>query len=168
MAMKNIKFVKIWIALTVICLSVLSIVANDGAKRFRDWKTIGPSGGDVRVITIDPKDHNRLFISTLDGQIYKSEDGGTSWELVKNFERPQLILDQLILDSRDSNIIYTSGHRHKLPGGFFKSTDGGKSWKESKELKNESIHSMTQSAKRPGHDHRRNNRRDVDFTRFRR
>ena len=88
--MKNIKFVKIWIALTVICLSFLSIVANDGAKRFRDWKTIGPSGGDVRVITIDPKDHNRLFISTLDGQIYKSEDGGTSWELVKNFDRPQL------------------------------------------------------------------------------
>ena len=54
------------------------------------------------MITIDPKDHDRLFISTLDGQIYKSEDAGTSWELVKNFDRPQLILDQLMLDSRDS------------------------------------------------------------------
>ena len=147
--MKKIKFVKIWITLTVISLSFLSIVANDGAKRFKDWKTIGPSGGDVRVVTIDPKDQNRLFISTLDGQVYKSEDGGTSWELVKNFERPQLILDQLLIDSRDSDTIYTSGHRHKLPGGFFKSTDGGKTWKESKELVNESIHSMTQSPKDP-------------------
>lgn len=147
--MKKIKFAKIWIVLTLFALCSLSLFANDGAKRFKDWKTIGPSGGDVRVITIDPKNHDRLFISTLDGQVYKSEDAGTSWELVKNFERPQLILDQLMLDSRDSNIIYTSGHRHKLPGGFFKSTDGGKSWKESKELKNESIHSMTQSSKDP-------------------
>ncbi len=99
----------------------------------------------MRVITFDPKDHNRLFISTLDGQIYKSENGGASWELLKNFERPQLILDQLMIDSRDSNIIYTSGHRHKLPGGFFKSVDGGKNWKEAKDLRDQSIHSMTQS-----------------------
>lgn len=147
--MKKLIFGKIWIVLSLLCLSSLSILANDGAKRFRDWKTIGPSGGDVRVITIDPKNHDRLFISTLDGQIYKSEDAGTSWELVENFERPQLILDQLMLDSRDSNIIYTSGHRHKLPGGFFKSADGGKTWTEAKELRAESIHSMTQSPNDP-------------------
>ena len=147
--MKKNIFVKLWILLTVLSLSFLSVIANDGAKRFKDWKTIGPSGGDVRVIIIDPKDHTRLFISTLDGQIYKSEDGGENWQLVKNFERPQLILDQLMIDSRDSNIIYTSGHKHKLPGGFFKSVDGGKTWKEAKELKNESIHSMTQSPKDP-------------------
>lgn len=147
--MNKIKFGKVWILLTILCISSLFVFANDGAKRFRDWKTIGPSGGDVRVITIDPKNHDRIFISTLDGQIYKSEDAGTSWDLVENFERPQLILDQLMLDSRDSNIIYTSGHRHKLPGGFFKSVDGGKTWKEAKELKNESIHSMTQSPKDP-------------------
>ena len=147
--MKYIKFTKVWSLLTILCFSFLIAAANDGANRFKDWKTIGPSGGDVRVITFDPKDFNRLFISTLDGQIYKSEDAGSNWELVKNFERPQLILDQLLIDSRDSNTIYTSGHRHKLPGGFFKSTDGGKTWQESKELKNESIHSMTQSPKDP-------------------
>ncbi len=149
MAMKKLITNKIWIILLTVCLSFLAINANDGAKRFRDWKTIGPSGGDVRVVTFDPKNHERLFISTLDGQIYKSEDGGMSWDFVKNFDRPQLILDQLMVDSRNSSVIYTSGHRHKLPGGFFKSEDGGKTWKESKELKNESIHSMTQSPKDP-------------------
>jgi len=51
----------------------------------------------------------------------------------------------LFVDSRDSKIIYTSGHRHKAPGGFFRSTDGGATWKEAKELRAESIHSMTQS-----------------------
>ena len=54
-----------------------------------------------------------------------------------------------MIDPRDSNVIYASGHRQKDPGGFFKSTDGGKSWKEAKELRSESIHSMTQSDKDP-------------------
>lgn len=147
--MKKNKLGKVWILLTILCFGSLFVFANEGPKRFKDWKTIGPSGGDVRVITVDPRNHDRLFISTLDGQIYKSEDAGQSWDLVENFEKPQLILDQLLIDSRDSNIIYTSGHRHKLPGGFFKSVDGGKTWKESTELKNESIHSMAQSPKDP-------------------
>lgn len=111
----------------------------------KDWDVVGPSGGDVRVVAVDPKDKNRLYVSTLDGQIHTSSDGGKTWSLLVNFNRPQLVLDQLFVDSRDSRIIYTSGHRHKEPGGFFKTTDGGMTWKESKDLKKESIHAMTQS-----------------------
>ncbi|MDQ3131884.1 MAG: hypothetical protein M3Q99_14145 [Acidobacteriota bacterium] len=118
-------------------------------EKFGNWEVVGPSGGDVRVITIDPKDKNRLYISTLDGQIHTSYDAGKSWRLLVNLNRPQLVLDQLIVDSQNSNVIYTSGHRHKSPGGFFKSTDGGLNWKEAKELKKESIHSMTQSTADP-------------------
>ncbi|MFN0141789.1 MAG: VPS10 domain-containing protein [Pyrinomonadaceae bacterium] len=123
--------------------------ANEAAEAFKNWQIMGPSGGDVRVITIDPKDKNRLYISTLDGQIHTSADGGRSWRMLVNLNKPEVILDQLMVDSRNSQIIYTSGHRHKAPGGFFKSTDGGASWKESKELKNEAIHAMTQSGYDP-------------------
>ncbi len=119
------------------------------APAYADWQVVGPSGGDVRVVAIDPKDKNRLYMSTLDGQIHTSADGGVSWRLLVNLNKPELILDQLFVDSRDSKIIYTSGHRHKAPGGFFRSTDGGVTWKESKELKTESIHSMTQSTADP-------------------
>jgi photosystem II stability/assembly factor-like uncharacterized protein len=117
--------------------------------KLNSWDIVGPSGGDVRVVTIDPKDKNKLYVSTLDGQIHVSTDGGKSWDMLVNLNRPLLVLDQLLIDSRDSNVIYTSGHRHKMPGGFFRSTDGGKTWKESKELKNESIHAMVQSSKNP-------------------
>ncbi|HQU86848.1 MAG TPA: hypothetical protein PKY59_27185, partial [Pyrinomonadaceae bacterium] len=118
-------------------------------EKFSEWEVVGPSGGDVRVVTIDPKDKNRLYISTLDGQVHTSADGGKTWRLLVNLNKPQLILDQLLVDSTDSKIIYTSGHRHKAPGGFFKSADGGVTWKESKQLKDESIHSMTQSSVDP-------------------
>ncbi len=122
---------------------------SSSAIKFDDWSVVGPSGGDVRVIAIDPNNKNRVYISTLDGQIHTSADGGKTWSLLVNLNRPQLILDQLIVDSQNSNIIYTSGHRHTEPGGFFKSVDGGKTWKESKELKSQSIHAMTQSPKSP-------------------
>jgi len=129
--------------------SALDGVTGPDPEKFDVWSVLGPSGGDVRVIAIDPKDKNRLYISTLDGQIHTSGDAGKTWSLLVNLNKPQLILDQLFVDSRDSKIIYTSGHRHKAPGGFFLSKDGGLTWKEAKELKNESIHAMTQSSVDP-------------------
>jgi photosystem II stability/assembly factor-like uncharacterized protein len=140
-----------WVLLAALFLSNFSSVMADGgyiitdSSKFGDWEVVGPSGGDVRVVAIDPKDDNRLYISTLDGQIHTSADGGKTWRLLVNFNKPQMVLDQLFVDSRNSSVIYTSGHRHKAPGGFFKTSDGGATWKEIKELKNESIHSMTQS-----------------------
>ncbi len=95
-----------WIWLLVICfaLATFTNAASDSSGHFEGWQSVGPSGGDVRSVVIDPKDKNRLFISTLDGQVYLSKDAGNSWQLTANFNRPQLILDQLIIDSRDSQV----------------------------------------------------------------
>jgi photosystem II stability/assembly factor-like uncharacterized protein len=117
--------------------------------RFSDWTVVGPNGGDVRVVTIDPRDKNRLYISTLDGQIHTSADGGKTWTLLVNLNQPQLVLDQLFVDARDSKVIYTSGHRGKFAGGFFKTVDGGATWKEAKDLRGEAIHAMTQAKDDP-------------------
>src|SRR4051812_6604794 len=100
----------------------------DPAPVYGGWLIVGPSGGDVRVVTIDPRDKDHLFISTLDGQIHTSTDGGRSWRLLANLDQPNLILDQLLIDTRDSSKIYASGHRNKGAGGFFRSTDGGVTW----------------------------------------
>ncbi|MFZ1701499.1 MAG: YCF48-related protein [Pyrinomonadaceae bacterium] len=139
-------------AAAMLNISGLAATATDtspAAPAFSDWQVVGPTGGDVRVVAIDPRDKDRLYMSTLDGQIHTSSNGGASWRLLVNLDQPELILDQLFVDARDSKIIYTSGHRHKAPGGFFRTTDGGATWKESKELRKESIHSMTQSVKDP-------------------
>ena len=131
----------------------VSALADDGGNVFTDeasstrWSVLGPNGGDVRSVEIDPRDKNKLYISTMDGQIHVSEDAGKTWRMLVSFDRAQLILDQLLVDSRDSNIIYASGHRGKLPGGFFKTSDGGKTWSEAKDLREQAIHAMTQSAK---------------------
>lgn len=115
------------------------------SPRFTSWQVMGPSGGDVRCVAVDPRDKDHLFASTLDGQIYSSTDGGHTWTLLVNLNQPQLILDNLFVDSRDSQKIYAAGHRHKAPGGFFRSTDGGQTWKESKTLRTEAVQALMQS-----------------------
>jgi photosystem II stability/assembly factor-like uncharacterized protein len=138
------------LAFFVILLAGLTTVLADGnvftdVSKLSVWSVVGPSGGDVRVVTIDPADKNRLYISTLDGQVHISQDAGKSWKLLVNLNKPQLVLDQLFVDSRDSKVIYTSGNRGKVAGGFFKTIDGGATWKESKDLRNEAMHAMVQS-----------------------
>lgn len=126
-----------------------SIYSNTDSVRFNGWQTIGPLGGDIRAITIDPKDKNRLYITTLDSQIYTSADAGKTWRFLTAFSRPQVALDNILVDVEDSNMIYVSGHRHRAPGGFIYSKDAGQTWKEAKDLKNEPVHALAQSNTNP-------------------
>lgn len=123
--------------------------SSDVALYADDWRATGPPGGDVRSLVVDPKDPERFYLGTLDGQIYVSNDGAKSWQLLYNFNIPRLFIDHILIDPRDPRTIYAAAHRHKEPGGFFKSTDGGRSWRQSPELKNEALHSLAQSELNP-------------------
>jgi photosystem II stability/assembly factor-like uncharacterized protein len=144
----------VFLILVSFLAQTLTLAASEGNKfvdpeKFADWEVVGPDGGDVRAIAVDPRDKTRLYITTGDGQIHSSADSGKSWRLLVNLNQPQLTLDQLIVDSEDSSKIYTSGHRGKRAGGFFYTKDGGNTWKESKDLRAESIHAMTQAKDDP-------------------
>ncbi|MDQ5846898.1 MAG: YCF48-related protein [Acidobacteriota bacterium] len=121
----------------------------DPGKYSDDWRSNGPPGGDVRDLVVDPSNPDRFYFGTLDGQLYTSSDGGKTWQFLYNFNRPKLFVDHIVVDPRDSNTLYVGAHRHKEPGGFFKSTDGGRKWRESPELKNEAVHSLSQSDANP-------------------
>jgi len=123
--------------------------ATVSAAYSEDWLATGPPGGDIRGLVVDPHNPERFYFGTLDGQIYFSSDAAKSWQLLYNFNIPRLFVDHIIVDPRNSKVLYVGTHRHKEPGGFFKSTDGGRSWRASAELKNEALHSLAQSASNP-------------------
>jgi photosystem II stability/assembly factor-like uncharacterized protein len=118
---------------------------NDPALYSNDWRTTGPPGGDVRALVVDPSNPDRFYFGTLDGQIYTSSDGGKRWQLLYNFGKPKLFVDNIIVDARNPKVLYVGAHRHNQPGGFFKSVDGGVTWRENAQLKNEALHSLAQS-----------------------
>jgi photosystem II stability/assembly factor-like uncharacterized protein len=120
-----------------------------GGPYSAEWRPTGPSGGDVRGLVVDPNDPDRFYFGTLDGQIYTSSDGARTWRMLVNLNRPRLFVDHIIVDPRNSKVLYVATHRHKEPGGFFKSTDGGLTWRDAPELRNEAVHSMTQSESNP-------------------
>jgi photosystem II stability/assembly factor-like uncharacterized protein len=121
----------------------------DPGKYSDDWRANGPPGGDVRSLVVDPNNPDRFYLGTLDAQIYTSADAGKNWQLLYNFNKPRLFVDHIIVDPRDSRTLYVAAHRHNESGGFFKSTDGGRKWHESRELKNEAVHSLTQAEANP-------------------
>src|SRR6266567_8782012 len=123
--------------------------SSDPALYSDDWRATGPPGGDVRGLVVDPNDPDRFYFGTLDGQLYTSIDAGRNWRLLTNFNRPHLFVDHIIVDPRNSKVLYVATHRHKDAGGFFKSTDGGLTWREAPELRNEALHSLAQSESNP-------------------
>ena len=122
---------------------------DSSASHLLSWEVTGPLGGDVRSLVVDPQDPQRLYFGTIDGQIYTTTDGGDTWSRLEGFNRPGLLIDNLIIDPRDSKVIYAAANKYKEAGGFFKTTDGGKSWSEAAQLKGEGIHSLTQSESNP-------------------
>jgi len=130
-------------------VSLAAADATDPALYSNDWRTTGPQGGDVRALVVDPSNPDRFYFGTLDGQIYTSSDGGKRWQLLYNFGKPRMFVDNIIVDPRNSRVLYVAGHRHNLPGGFFKSTDGGVTWRESSQLRNEALHSLAQGESNP-------------------
>jgi len=91
---------------------------REGLAYSTEWRITGPSGGDVRALVVDPNEPSRFYFGTLDGQIYTSTDAGRNWRLLVNLNRPRLFVDHIIVDPRNSKVLYVATHRHKEAGGF--------------------------------------------------
>lgn len=85
-------------------------------------QTNGPPGGYINDVEIDPVDPSILYAAGSREGIYKSVNGGSSWQLLR-FVEPQYVQD-LEIDPQNPNVLYC-GYRN-----LSKSTDGGVSWHE--------------------------------------
>lgn len=104
-------------------------LSKDGA---RTWQRIKPGidkrGLSVDQIVIDPRDPNTIYVgvwavaSATEGEgVYKSEDGGQNWKLLKDTKG--LTILSLAMSPSDSGFLIAGAK-----SGVFRSTDAGKSW----------------------------------------
>ncbi len=110
-----------------------------------DWENIGPiqlpsspeifwGNGRINGIAFHSTDADIFYIAAPSGGLWKTEDGGESWEPLTD-ELPTMGASSIVVDYDNSDIVYAgSGDRDAgdAPGlGIFKSTDGGETWTES-------------------------------------
>lgn len=118
-------------SLRVLCLMVL-LLGPSRVARADAWKQIGPDGGTVGPVAIDPVTPSTVYAGT-DGGVFKSTDGGISWGLVglAGTRVPALAVDP----SAPAHIFASSwaGWTQEQPvqGYIYQSTDGGITWMKS-------------------------------------
>ena len=78
----------------------------------------------VTTIAIDPNDPGLMYAGTENAGIYKSIDGGLSWQPAFNGLQ-DVRVHSIIIDPTNSNIVYVGLETDRV----YKTIDGGKSWK---------------------------------------
>ncbi len=131
-----------------------SIQYGDGMYRSTDggksWTHIGlENTRQIGRVIVDPKNPSIVFVAALgnvyasnpDRGIYRSKDGGATWQKVL-FKNDDVGGIDLNFDPANSQIVYATLWNVRRPpwfiytpangpgGGIFKSTDGGNTWKE--------------------------------------
>ena len=122
----------------------------------RVWKMTGPFGGDVASLAIDPRNSQRIFVGTNDGQLFRSTDEGVTWQRVKpGLNASGYALKAILFDVEKPNVLYVGSNQIKdaaddaSGGAMFVSANGGDSWREMEALRGRSIRNLVQSSKEP-------------------
>ena len=99
------------------------------------WSNLGPANvaGMSRSLVIDPASPDTMFTTGINGGVWKSTDGGSTWRSVGDF-LPVLVIGSLALAPQDSSTIYAGtgdgfiGYDSVRGAGMFKSIDSGETW----------------------------------------
>jgi photosystem II stability/assembly factor-like uncharacterized protein len=96
-----------------------------------DWRLIGPEGGDVRSLAYDPANPSHILLGTSAGQMFLSQDGGSSWALFAHLgQGDDYVLDHIIFDPSHPATIYVAAWSlyNSDEGDVFRSDDSGRTW----------------------------------------
>jgi len=91
-----------------------------------DWLPIGPDGGNIMAIAIDPNNSAILYAVPYEypnnPRVYKTTGGGTNWNQISTISDQYVLF--LAVDQHQSNILYAFGRSNYL----HRSTDNGVNW----------------------------------------
>ncbi len=102
---------------------VLIFCVFGGVSRAQDlkWSSIGPEGGAIYALAIDPKTPATIYAGSHFGGVYKSIDSGNSWSFSG---LTNLWIQAVAIDPKTPATVYAGTWAR----GAYKSTDGGASW----------------------------------------
>jgi photosystem II stability/assembly factor-like uncharacterized protein len=123
---------------------------GDGVYKSADagktWKRVGLAASEhIGKILIDPRSSNVVYVAAQgplfstggDRGLYKTTDGGATWNAILTVSADTGISD-IVFDPRNADTLYASAYQRRRgvgqmigggpEGGIFKSTNAGKTW----------------------------------------
>ncbi|MBU3741048.1 MAG: T9SS type A sorting domain-containing protein [Candidatus Kapabacteria bacterium] len=125
----------------------------DQAQSVNEWKELGPVGptnlsvassfygiGRVNCVAFSQNDANLLYLGSAQGGLWRSTNGGSSWQWVQIAGMPIFGVSDIAIAPNNDKVIYVAtgdaataiaGDINGYPGfsyGVIKSTDGGATW----------------------------------------
>ena len=93
-----------------------------GRPRPLVWKALGPSGGTVLAVAVNPQNGNEIFAvaGTSTVQVLKSTDGGRNWAQISSIAASCY---DIAFNASNPNLLYIL-----TSGGVYRSTDRGLTW----------------------------------------
>ncbi|MGE5413616.1 MAG: WD40/YVTN/BNR-like repeat-containing protein [Syntrophomonadaceae bacterium] len=86
------------------------------------WSSIGPPGGILELVAVSPSDPNVVYVASVIGGVFRSDDGGTTFNpAIRGLAAAQVLC--LAVAPDDASVVYAGAS-----AGGFKSTDGGATW----------------------------------------
>lgn len=98
----------------------------NGATSWNPANTGLPDKSYIRGLAVDPTNNNVIYASTQAFVVYKSSNGGGTWNALPS--SPHYVVNTIVIDPTSPNTLYVGGH-----GGMVKSVDSGASWNEIEE-----------------------------------
>jgi hypothetical protein len=100
---------------------VVAILMLSSATFSQQWKAIGPPGGVVSAISLDPQKTNTVFAVTSgeDSLLFKSIDGGVTSKVIEDTSGPVHVSEKPLINPRNPDTLYA---------GTLRSIDGGETW----------------------------------------
>ena len=137
------------LARTALVASLLLIPAGPGDLQVAQrWISIGPHGGDVRALAVDPASPNRIYLGTAGGNLYRSESSGLNWQrLSPGFPRRDQNLDEIVV-GRPGSLLIGFWDVHGRGGGVAVSGDHGVTFAIT--LDGESVRALALAPSDPG------------------
>ncbi len=105
----------------VLAILLFSVCISGAALAAGTWTSIGPWGGDVRGIAVDPFDSSTVYAVTYGSGVFKSTDGGTTWAQVGLTGSS---LTALAVDPVTQGTLYAGANDGKV----YRSTTAGLTW----------------------------------------
>jgi len=111
-------------------------VMNSGLVSGLKWRSIGPAytSGRIADFAVNPTNHSEWYVAVASGNIWKTENNGTTFEPI--FDKyGAYAIGCVTIDPNNTNVVWagTGENNHQRALGYgdgvYKSIDSGKSWK---------------------------------------